>query len=152
MMVLLEHKCCRAVQTFSSFLPSLPPLLSPSSPSSLPSYFLLSPIPEAFGSSQARGRIRAAAADLCHSQGNKGSELHLQLRLQLFSNPGSLTHWASPAIKTASSWTLCWVLNPLSHSGNSFTHILSFDLPYSSTKWNYYDAHFTDEETKVQKG
>jgi len=35
------------------------------------------------------------------------------------SNSGSLTHWARPGIESASSWTLCCVVNPLSHSGNS---------------------------------
>ena len=54
-----------------------------------------------YGSSQARGRIRAAAAVLCHS------------------NTGSLTQW--PGIELASSWTLCWVLNLLSRNGNSCT-------------------------------
>ena len=32
---------------------------------------------------------------------------------------GSLTHWARPGIKPASSQRQCRVLNPLSHSGNS---------------------------------
>ena len=36
-----------------------------------------------------------------------------------FSNTGSLTHWARPGIKPASSWRQHHVLNPLSHSGNS---------------------------------
>ena len=35
-------------------------------------------IPTPYGSSQARDRIRAAAADLHHSNSNKGSEPHLQ--------------------------------------------------------------------------
>ena len=34
-------------------------------------------------------------------------------------NAGFLTHWVRPGIKPASSWRLCWVLNPLSHNGNS---------------------------------
>ena len=34
-------------------------------------------------------------------------------------NAGSLTHWASPGIEPASSWTLCLFLNLLSHKGNS---------------------------------
>ena len=34
-------------------------------------------------------------------------------------NAGSLTHWARPGVKSTSSWTLCWVLNPLSHNRNS---------------------------------
>ena len=35
-------------------------------------------------------------------------------------NTGSLTHWAKPGIEPTTSRTLCWVLNPLNHSGNSF--------------------------------
>ena len=31
----------------------------------------------------------------------------------------SLTHWARLRIKPASLWTLCWVLNPLSHNRNA---------------------------------
>ena len=80
--------------------------------------------PEACGSSQARGKIRVAAevyitgtatldqrhiCDLCHSHGNAKS----------------LTHWARPGIKLASSWILCRVLNLLNHSGNSFLKFLS---------------------------
>ena len=34
-------------------------------------------------------------------------------------NAGSLTPWGRPGIKPASSKRQCWVLNPLSHSGNS---------------------------------
>ena len=41
------------------------------------------------------------------------------------SNTGSLTHQARPGMEPASSQTLCWILNPLSHNGNSGT--LSFN-------------------------
>ena len=37
----------------------------------------------AYGSSQARGLIRAVAAGLCHSHSNVGFELHLQTTQQL---------------------------------------------------------------------
>ena len=40
-------------------------------------------IPATYGSSQARGQIRAAAAGLCHSHSNAGSEPHLQPMTQL---------------------------------------------------------------------
>ena len=46
------------------------------------------------------------------------------------SNAGSLTHWAKPGIEPTSSWTLCWVLNPLSHNGNS-GNILSYISSFS---------------------
>ena len=43
--------------------------------------------PVAHGSSQARGRIRAAAAGLHHSHSNTGSETHLPPTLQLVAMP-----------------------------------------------------------------
>ena len=36
-------------------------------------------------------------------------------------NTGSWTHWARPGIEPEFSWTLCQVLNPLSHSRSSHT-------------------------------
>ena len=39
--------------------------------------------PVAYGSSQAKGQIRAAGAGLRHSHGNTGSEPHMQPTLQL---------------------------------------------------------------------
>ena len=39
------------------------------------SFFTATPL--AYGSSQAKGRIGAAAAGLCHGHSNTGSELHL---------------------------------------------------------------------------
>ena len=69
--------------------------------------------PVAFGSSQARGQIRAIAACLCQSHGNARSEPHLRM---------------TPGIKPASSWTLPWVPNPLSYSGNSSIHYIFLPL------------------------
>ena len=43
--------------------------------------------PSAYASSQARGRIGAAVADLHHSHRNSGSKLHLQPTLQLTAMP-----------------------------------------------------------------
>ena len=50
----------------------LPPLLG-----SYQSFLLFRATPAAYGSSQARGRIGAIAAGLCHNHGNTGSEPHL---------------------------------------------------------------------------
>ena len=41
-------------------------------------FCLLRSTPVAYGSSHARGQIRAAAAGLCHSHSNTGSEPRLQ--------------------------------------------------------------------------
>ena len=72
----------------------------------------------AYGNSQGRGQIGVAAevyaeatatlnlsciCDLCHS----------------CNNAWSLTQWMRPGIEPASSWILCWILNPLSHNRNS---------------------------------
>ena len=50
-------------------------------------FFFLKDAPIAHGSSQARDRIRPAAADLRHSQGNAGSKPHLQPIPQLAAKP-----------------------------------------------------------------
>ena len=50
-------------------------------------FMLFRATPTAYGGSQARGRIRATAASLCHSQSNAGSELCPQPILQLTATP-----------------------------------------------------------------
>ena len=74
--------------------------------------------PVAYGSSQPRGLIGAAAAGLCHSHSHSimGSEPHLQPTPRL--TESHLTHWARPVIKPTSSWILICLLL-LSHNGNS---------------------------------
>ena len=47
----------------------------------------LGPLPAAYGGSQARGRIGAAAASLCHNHSNIRSELHLQPTPQHLATP-----------------------------------------------------------------
>ena len=49
--------------------------------------FFFRAVPLAYGNSQARGRIRATAAGLHHSQSNTGSKLHLGPILQLMATP-----------------------------------------------------------------
>ena len=84
------------------------------------SFFLFGATPVAYGSSQARGQIRAAAA----SQSNPQLQQHwIWVTSATYaiahSNTRSLTHWARPGIQPASSWTLCQALNPLNHNGNA---------------------------------
>ena len=88
-----------------------------------------------YGGSQARGQIEATAAGLHYSHSNTKSEPHLQPTPQLTAMPESPTHWAGSGIEPASSWILvrfvstapqwelpqCWVLNLLSHDGNSIS-------------------------------
>ena len=66
--------------------------------------------PVAYGSFQARGQIRAAAAGLCHSQRIWAASA---VYATSCSNAMSLTHWARPGMEPASSWILvgfltCW--------------------------------------------
>ena len=62
--------------------------------------------PVAYGSSQARGRIGAAAAGLHHNHSNSRPEPHLQPTPQLTAMPDPLTHWVRPGIRPASSGML----------------------------------------------
>ena len=52
-------------------------------------FFLFMVVPLAYGSSWARGPIRASAAGLRHSHNNTWSELHLRLTPQLVAMPDS---------------------------------------------------------------
>ena len=54
-------------------------------------FFLFRAAPVAYGSSQARGRIRAIAAGLHHSHSNTRSEPHLQPTPQLMATPDPCT-------------------------------------------------------------
>ena len=61
----------------------------------------------AYGASQDREQIRAAATHLCHSHSSARSELHLWPIPQLTATPdGSSAYRGRPGIKPASSWTL----------------------------------------------
>ena len=62
--------------------------------------------PAAYGSSQARVWIGAAAAGVCHSHSNAGSELLSVNYTTAHGNTGSLTHWVRPGVELASSWIL----------------------------------------------
>ena len=54
-------------------------------------FLLFRTIPEAYGSSQARGQIGAVAADLCHSHSNTRSEPSASYTAG-HGNAGSLAH------------------------------------------------------------
>ena len=61
----------------------------------------------AYGSSQARGQIRATAAVLRHTHSNTRSKWCLQPTPQLMATPArSLTHWVGSGIEPTSSWIL----------------------------------------------
>ena len=65
--------------------------------------FFFRAAPEAYGSFQARGQIRATAASLGHSHSNAWSKPHVKSTPQLHSNTGLLTHWTRPEIKPSPS-------------------------------------------------
>ena len=60
----------------------------------------------AYGSSQSRGEIRAIAAGLHHSHSNAGFQGMSATYTTAHGNAGSLTCWARPGIKAATSWIL----------------------------------------------
>ena len=81
-------------------------------------FFLFMAVPVAYRSSQARGRIGAAAAGLCHSHSNARSQLRLQPMWQLVATP-ILNPVSEARDETCILMDTRWVLNPLSHNGNS---------------------------------
>ena len=89
-----------------------------SSQHSPPPFFLFGTAPAAYGSSQAKGRIRAAAASLHHSHSNVRSDcfcnLHHSSRQCWILNLLSEDRDQTCILLDASS-----VNNPLSHNGNS---------------------------------
>ena len=72
-------------------------------------FLLFRATPTASGSSQARGPIGATASGLYHSHSNVRSELSWTYTTAC-SNTESLTHWARPGIKPATSWFLVKIL------------------------------------------
>ena len=73
----------------------------------------------ACGSSQARGRMRAVADSLHHSNSKHWIQPASVTYAAAGGNTRSLTHWARPGIEPAPSQKLLCIFNPLSHNGNS---------------------------------
>ena len=88
--------------------------------------------PVAYGSSQARSWIGAAAAGLHHSHSNMGSEPHLQNYTTAHGNAGPLNYWVRPGIESASSWILVQVV--------------------TAEPQREFPPHFSDEESKTERG
>jgi len=89
--------------------------------------------PSAYGGSQARGQIRAAAACLHHSH----KPYHIGATSATHTHHNSLQGWilnplrARLGIKHVSSWIL--VLKPLRHNGSSCHEYLRSDTPHTHT-------------------
>ena len=78
----------------------------------------------AYGSSQARGWIGAAAAGLHHSH-SKTDPSHPVTCTAACGDAESLTYWTRPGIESPSSQRQSWVLNLLSHNNrNSYFDFL----------------------------
>ena len=98
-------------------------------------FCLLRAMPMAYGSSQARGWIRATAAG--HSHSHPRSKLHLQPMPQL---TRSLTHRARPGIKPTTSWLLVRFITAKPRQelqGGCFISIIfspRWDLPFLYSK------------------
>ena len=84
--------------------------------------------PAAYGGSQARGQIRAAAAGLHHSHSNAGSEPCVSSTYTItHGNARSLTHQARPGIEPATSWFLVGFAKHRATMGTPQTWILSLN-------------------------
>ena len=89
--------------------------------------------PAAYGISQARGQIRAAAAGIHHSHNNTGSELHLWPTPQLMAMPDPQpTEQGQGHVLMDPEDSL-----PLRHYGNSHFYFLLEDRPliYTNRLW-----------------
>ena len=80
--------------------------------------FLFRASPVAYGHSQVRGPIRAAAASLHHSHSHSGTELHWRPTPQLMATQ-ILNPLSEAGGQTHDLMDTSGILNPLSHNGNS---------------------------------
>ena len=78
-------------------------------------------------------------------------ELQLPAYATAYSNTRSLMDWVRPGTESASSWTLCLVLNPLNHNRNSpkyFLHcililmISNYHSKLDIRSYNHFYIHF----------
>ena len=101
-------------------------------------FFLFRATAVANGSSQSRNRIRAAAVSLHHSHSNAAGPSHIcdlchSVRQCWILNPQSeakdTTHiLADTVLGSFFFFFLCWVLNLLSHNGNSLASCIKSSL------------------------
>ena len=89
--------------------------------------------PLAHGSSWAGGQTGDAA--LAHITATTWICAASATYIKAYGNTGSLTHWAGPGIKPASSQRQCWVLSLLSHHGNS-SNVINFNHAILLIFWN----------------
>ena len=93
-------------------------------------YFIYLLIYVAYGSSQARGQMGAAAPLLAYTTAMAIPVLSCICNYTAAcGDTGTLTDWVRWGMEPASSQTLCWVFNLLSHHGNSqlFCFVLFLD-------------------------
>ena len=103
--------------------------------------FLFRVAPVAYGSFLARGWIEAAAVGLCHSHSNTRFWVASVTYTASCSSARFLTHLARPGIKPISWQTLCQVLNPLSHNGNSQTLLFNCVFDISICVWYPFETY-----------
>ena len=97
----------------------------------------------------ARVQIGTTAAGLHHSHSNARSKPPLRFTLQPRGKAGSLIHWVRPGIKPASSWILCWALNPLSHNGKSWNNFL-FCFVFIGLHSRHMEVHRLEIHSELQ--
>ena len=104
--------------------------------------FLFTAAPAAYRSSQAKGRIRTLMGAYATAMGILDLSCICGPH-HVCSSTGSSIHQVRPVIKTTSSQTLCWVLNLLSHNGNSSLCLVYLVSVSSFCIWNIILADVT---------
>ena len=107
--------------------------------------YLFRAAPIACGSSQVKVQIRAVAAGLCHSRSSAGSKPHLWLMPWLTAMLDCLTHWASPGIKSMSSWIPVWFITT-----ETWSELLNWFIIFSSLLFLY--PSLPDCSIKLRRG
>ena len=88
---------------------------------------LFTAAPTAYGKSQARGQIGAAAATPKPQQHQIWVASVTCAIAVACGKAGSLIHWARPGIECATSQRQCQVLNRLSHNENSYVTLKNYN-------------------------
>ena len=114
--------------------------------------YLFRAAPMAYESSQARGRIRSAAANLqhSHSNSNSSSEPCLWPYATAQGNAGWVTYWAKPGMEPVSSWILVGFLTPWAMMGTHRGVFTGANLVSPLPTWHRPKAPASQKEDRHQ--
>ena len=114
-------------------------------------FFLFTAAPVAYGSSQARGRIGAAAASPIAQPQQSQIWVASVTYATACSNAGCLTHWVRPGIESTSSWIIVRFLTCWATMGapSTFNHSWCCIFFFWSVKLELYQIywHFSNNQT-----